>query len=146
MTFIRNHSKSNRLYWKQTLVPTAWIMVLTLIGIFGCVSEDEACDPGWMIQGYYCVPSPDSGISESGGAQLGEACEKSEECSEQASLCMNNPTSPDPGYCTIAECTVNPNDCPEGYHCCDLSIMSSSLPTACLNETDYQALSTMLGC
>jgi hypothetical protein len=91
-------------------------------------------------------PSPDRGQSSDGNADgaardsgaetgspdvgapaLGKSCKVHEDCDPAAPFCVVNF-----GYCTEQDCTTNPDSCPPGYTCMDLSVFLPGLPYACI--------------
>lgn len=89
------------------------------------------CEEGYRLaqDKIECVPveddestDTDSAVEDSGDlGGLGDPCTPAGgECEENAvaSTCGSNPLTGQ-GKCTIAGCAVNPDDCPEGWTCCD---------------------------
>jgi hypothetical protein len=124
------------------------LFVLALLAS-GCVSEEDACDPGMELIDGNCVPvnDDDGGTQDDGGngtdvdlpAGMGDACTTSDECSLDADYCAFNPMA-GTGYCTLQDCTTEPDDCPEGHCCFDFSIFGPDYPTACLTDEDCAAM------
>jgi len=57
---------------------------------------------------------------------MGEACETHDDCADyEADYCDGPPYIP--GYCTLSDCTVDPNDCPSDYICCALILAPESI-------------------
>lgn len=61
------------------------------------------------------------------------ACSETMPCTGEADFCNQVPGSPE-GVCTIQGCTIEPDDCPPGYVCFDLSVIVPTLPTICQQD------------
>jgi len=74
---------------------------------------------------------------------LGEVCKAEEDCAGfDADYCAMDPAAGE-GFCTITDCSPNPDDCPEGYLCCAFII--TSVPYFCTTEADHAAMGGMCG-
>jgi hypothetical protein len=125
---------------------------LLLIALGAC-DADEPCDEGFTYEQGSCVldapGTPDAGGSGSGGddaggsandagtnpdedggesacsealdAILGTDCTADDECNCAAPFCAIMPGQP-MGTCTVY-CNPDPDDCPDGYRCFDLSAL-----------------------
>lgn len=75
------------------------------------------------------APGPDG--SSGGIAGLGDTCAGDGDCDKDASYCAISPGQGS-GYCTVTGCdTEDPQSCPAGYYCLDLSIYGPGLPKMC---------------
>ncbi len=73
---------------------------------------------------------------------FGKYCTSDADCAGlEADHCAIDPETQD-GFCTVKNCTVQPNDCPVGYMCCD-SPESFGQPNACISQADYDTLHGM---
>ena len=52
---------------------------------------------------------------------LGEVCASDEDCECSAPLCAKSPFD-DYGFCTVGDCDVDNDECPDGYHCIEIAI------------------------
>ena len=60
-----------------------------------------------------------------------DPCTSNSDCNGEADYCLQ-PNYPDlNGNCTTQGCTLDPDNCPEGYLCLDLSVYLGGLPTVC---------------
>jgi hypothetical protein len=88
--------------------------------------NDTGRDAGWVPEG------------------LGEVCLtrgfETECIDHEASFCLVEPGETD-GYCTIGDCTVAPNDCPDGYKCCNMPV--EGMPNFCAIEDDFFKMGSM---
>ena len=99
---------------------------------------DGAGDLGPSADG--AAPGDSDDMPADGGAPaadqgdgLGDWCQKHGDCQGKADFCIVMPGATD-GYCTLQNCTAQPDDCPAGYTCLDLSQYVPNLPTACLKD------------
>lgn len=87
------------------------------------------------------VSDDDSGTADAGGNDagcpvddaLGESCQVDGDCACGAPYCAKMPGQ-SAGYCTVRDCNLMPDNCPDGYQCFDLSVFSAALPKACLEN------------
>lgn len=102
----------------------------------GVADEEDAADP--------------DGEDAEGGATgaisgLGTDCTAKEQCAGyKADYCTANPFEPQ-GYCTMQNCTADPDNCPPGYNCC-LSTNPTQFGDACLKTEKYKELKEMSLC
>lgn len=75
---------------------------------------------------------------------LGETCASQDECAGyDANVCFVVPGYVNVGFCTVTNCSSDPDDCPSGYGCCvteenvPLPDDSPLLPSMCLTEEYY---------
>jgi hypothetical protein len=118
-----------------------------------CISDDNRCGPGQIYitdveegKKYYCydpnaIPDagPETDAGEPGEDGLGEPCNDPSDCANySADYCAGQPGAE--GYCSISDCVVEPDSCPEGYHCCDFEINSDKF---CVTPEDLNAMGGM---
>ena len=118
------------------------LAVLALAGLTyaGCLLGDR-CGPDQVLQDGICVPvHTDGGSQTDGGLQydadltgLGETCSAHEDCPGSADFCAVYPGD-DTGYCTLQDCDLEENDCPDGYFCMDVSQYMPEYNTICVQE------------
>ncbi|MDD5306173.1 MAG: hypothetical protein PHU25_02520 [Deltaproteobacteria bacterium] len=134
-----------------------------LLLLIGCTpSDSERCQSGYLFhpENGSCQPiedggtdsetsnldagNPDAGNPDGGDTGdlptgLGESCTDNEQCADyEADYCAINPLTQE-GFCTVENCTVSPDDCPQGYRCCD-SPESYGQPNLCILPADYDTL------
>lgn len=82
---------------------------------------------------------PDGGLPDG----MGEPCtDGGGECDGlEADYCIINPMSGD-GYCTIQGCATDPDDCPDGYTCCDFPT-SFEIDNTCVTDADFKEMSSI---
>jgi hypothetical protein len=127
------------------------IFTLLLGGWAGCTPKDsERCGGPtyWNDEYKSCLPVTDAG--DDAGKQetlpegLGEPCTTlglESECADfEAAYCVKQPGKTR-GYCTLHECTPEPNDCPNGYRCCDMTV--PGMPNFCATTDDYFLMGSM---
>jgi hypothetical protein len=130
------------------------LTALTLVAS-GCIDEDKACGDMELVDGM-CIPKTqgtdtndppdtsdagaDAGADENADTEedglpagMGDVCTGDGTCTGEADFCALEPGAAE-GMCTVQGCTVEPNDCPAGYICFDLSIFAAGLPTICQAE------------
>ena len=118
-------------------------------------SEDDACGKGTVYRDGACHPasagtSSGTASSSDGGAgateggaptgaidpNFGAACQTADDCMGSTNYCV--PMSPfDSAYCSVQDC--NPGDpevCPAGWTCTDLSRFLPGSPWACARPID----------
>ncbi len=123
---------------------TRRFLILVPVGILamGCLPDDEercSGDYSWNPKTIGCdlekesngvtPPPSDAGDASPGETitGMGEVCFDSADCAGyEADICSVSPLSTD-GYCTVAECSNEPDNCPPGYRCC-VFINLDSLP------------------
>jgi hypothetical protein len=127
------------------------LIVLLILSATGCLDDDDICgDEMVRVKGGMCAPPPEistadtdtgtvdtsSVTSTNGGLPtgMGDACTSTANCTQEADYCAIDPTVSQEGICTVQGCTLNPDDCPTGYSCMDLSIFMAGLPTICTPE------------
>jgi hypothetical protein len=123
----------------HTMLHRATTLCLSLCSLLGCDAEDP-CDPGQRFEHGACIvalpmqdhdasidaarPSPPmdaaAACAQALEDALGMACAASSECGCAADYCAVMPGQT-VGYCTLAGCEAEADDCPSGYTCFDLS-------------------------
>lgn len=120
-------------------------------GTWSCTPQDnERCGGPtyWDDGNKSCLPVMDGGDDTNDMPELpegmGEPCTSlglEAECAEfDAAYCVLQPGK-SVGYCTLHECTAEPNDCPRGYRCCDFAV--ASMPNFCATTDDYFLMGSM---
>lgn len=92
-----------------------------------CIS---AADAAPLPDGDIGAPTSDGDL----GVALGATCLEGgfpSDCPAAAPFCVILPGNAT-GYCTLKDCTVDPNDCPEGHICLDLDKFEPGQPHACI--------------
>ncbi len=112
---------------------------LTVLTVLSCSeSSDKTCEGSGCdsATGYNGEEAPEG--SPSG---LGKLCESDDECAEhEADFCVIVPGSG--GYCSFDDCTIDPNDCPGGYLCCEYNLEGN--PRICLSPAKWDEYSDLL--
>ncbi len=132
------------------------VFLLILLVSLGCtIADEDRCISGYTwnpnTRGCYedtneapvdtssdTLGLPDSGAGEAGVGDgmnepsgFKESCVTQEDCaSYEANYCLKNPTTPDPGMCTVQNCNVG--ECPDQAKCCDCTTIT--LPVLCIPE------------
>lgn len=134
----------------------SWSTALLLLGLAGCSPTDgERCGAGFVWRDNTCFEDepidtdtgsaadagPDGG--DDGPTGMGEVCtEDGEECAGfEADYCAIQPGN-DEGYCTITGCAAAPDNCPDGYLCCDFPD-GFDIENFCVTEADFELMSSM---
>lgn len=87
-------------------------------------SSSEEC-----YAGYACETSENPTVCKRPPVGLNEPCENSEDCEDfEATWCDTFES----GTCQVENCTLAPDNCFEGYMCCNLPELLESLPTLCV--------------
>lgn len=138
---------------RQVSIPAVVLCVLVLLA--GCTpSDSERCGEGFTYQDGMCQPADDAGSADDtdsaeddggdGGdlpTGMGEICAGDEDCADyEADYCLMQPGD-DEGVCTVQNCSVDPDDCPDGYLCCDFTI--PSVPNFCVTDAQFAELGSM---
>jgi hypothetical protein len=80
-------------------------------------------EPDGAVQSTDAAVSEDAAAADAGApvpTGLGAACSQPSDCAQfDATYCESFQTH----QCMIEHCTVDPNDCPSGYECCDFSTL-----------------------
>ena len=102
--------------------------------LFACsCSDDDPCQDGACDTNYNGEEAPDG--SPTG---LGKLCTTEDGCAEyEANYCVFVPGVG--GYCSVKDCTLDPNDCPSGYRCCEYTF--EGYPTICLSPAKWDQYS-----
>lgn len=109
----------------------------------GCLGD--RCGDDQLLRGNTCISAADAAPRADGdrgvasgdgdaGEALGTECRRAgadSDCPGGASFCVILPGNT-VGYCTYRDCTVDPNDCPDGYICLDLDKFEPGQPHACI--------------
>jgi len=100
----------------------------------GCYEDtNQAVDTSGDTQGLADAGAGDAGGSDGMSEPSGfkESCFTQEDCaSYEANYCLKNPTTTDPGMCTVQDCAVG--TCPDNAKCCDCTTIT--LPVLCIPE------------
>ncbi len=121
-----------------------------------CIDDEDRCSDGQTLDSFWgaCVeetppePAADAGDTPDGGdtggeAVLGEACEADEDCAVyNADYCLILP-SDTKGFCSLKDCSNDPDDCPSGYACC-IAPDDAFYPTHCMAEEVFTDSGAML--
>jgi len=95
----------------------------------GCGMDDaDRCRPDMVYKNGACYPQG------AGPAGLGEACTNAEDCIlDGTDHCAINLGETE-GFCTIRDCSAEPDDCPTDWKCCNFadSINDLGYPDMCL--------------
>ena len=139
---------------RRTVV--GWIALLSLSSLWQGCANDATCDPGYQVRDGSCValsvPPPPSGDGGAGGASgedpsaceagepatgtFGRACQDGAshtDCACPAPICAIQPGQAT-GFCTQIHCDENPDACPAGWSCFDLSAIDPSYPSTCVQD------------
>ena len=107
----------------------------------------ERCGPGQEVFETVCVSvdaGPEAAATDdaaTGDAEgdavgpsvpVGGTCTDQPECVGETNVCIIVPGEPS-GYCSIQGCTMQPDNCPSGYACTDLTAFVPGL-FACLQQ------------
>ena len=136
--------------------PVAAVVICAALCTAGCTpSDSERCGDDFTYQDGMCQAdgdtdsSSDTGSGDDGGVDggddlptgMGEVCAGEEDCAGyEADYCLMQPGD-DEGVCTVQDCSVDPDDCPDGYICCDFSI--PAVPNFCATDEQYAELGSM---
>jgi hypothetical protein len=137
------------------------VFVFFLSGAYGCLSSNR-CGEGYITDSEKgCIPADEGDtvgdgsvadavedaltddttddaeggeeeIAEDPFKDLGKTCTAQEDCTLQASACVIMPGAAE-GYCSMPECTLDPDNCPEGYYCFDATQVGQDV-TICLKK------------
>ena len=138
-----------------------WLTCCALLGCLlsqaGCIGR--RCSPGQILaEDGNCVVVPEAGSATDGAGDsrptdnhaesrptdnhadlannLNESCQESgpasKDCHGIATFCVVLPGN-SVGYCTLQDCTLNPDNCPKGFSCLDLSQYVAGLPLVCIS-------------
>jgi len=139
----------------QPLALVAPVALCSALVTWSCTPEDsERCGDDYTYQDGMCQPlgdtdsSSDSDTDDAGAdggdelpSGMGEVCAGEEDCAGyEADYCLIQ-MGEEEGVCTIQDCSVDPDDCPDGYLCCDFSI--PSVPNFCATDERFADLGTM---
>ena len=118
---------------------------LIFLVVVACApTADERCGGPTKWEDKTCMPveEPEAGVALPEG--LDEACLTmglETECVEyEAEYCLVEPGKPE-GYCTMADCTVEPDDCPPGFKCCDITV--KGIVNFCAKTKDFFSMGSM---
>ena len=114
------------------------LLALLVVAGAGCgIDDEDRCGEGYEFVDETCME-----IVESQGG-LGDPCNLDEDCTaEEVNFCAKDPTQPDvPGLCTIKDCIVDPDSCPDEYKCCNLPQQYNDFgfPYFCMPQEAYDA-------
>lgn len=141
----------------RTVLPFA---LAALAAFAGCtVSEEDACADDLIYEDGACRPKPagnagsasssdggappsDGGAPPSDGGEppasgegtFGDTCEEHTDCGSPTDYCAKSPVAPP--YCTAAGCDGEPDICPEGWSCFDVSQFSPGEPWICMQPLE----------
>jgi hypothetical protein len=129
------------------MTPRALTLMLFLAtsSMLGCEHEDPCDESVSAGPGACAQPGTDSGqntdedsgsVGDSGSGlpSLGTECTTSgapSECGADAPYCVKSPFEA-VGYCSIADCSTDDDQCPDGYTCYVLGI--GSVPPYCAKD------------
>ena len=117
-----------------------------------CVpADEERCGDGyfWDSEDKTCYEEVDTAATPDAGdagdkdvVGLGDVCSQDgSECQgKEADFCAIQPGAP-AGYCTIKNCSAEPDDCPAGYRCCVFS--TDAIPDFCATQEQYDLMGSM---
>jgi hypothetical protein len=136
------------------------LMILSMLSVLACLDESKMCgDKMDIMDDGSCAPrhdetkdteltqtpNSDAGADDAGADTeentegdglpkgMDDVCSDSAPCTGEADFCNQTPGEPE-GVCTIQGCTLDPDDCPAGYNCFDLSVFLATLPTICQQD------------
>ncbi|MCP4602244.1 MAG: hypothetical protein GY847_17290 [Proteobacteria bacterium] len=129
---------------KFTSILTILVFQFSLFLNVACIDESDPCGIGMNLVNGGCLADKEDDEDDAGSnvdsglpSGMGEPCIDHSKCTDQADFCTSNPFT-DKGYCSIKDCTLEPNDCPEGYRCFDPSVFIPDQPTVCITEEEYE--------
>jgi len=135
---------------RYTAIP--WYLVWTIF-IASCIEGNDRCgDLTWNESFVSCIGEADTEPSDTnpdegdGGADTGtdeaappileEECEEDADCAVyHADYCLKVDAAT-PGFCTLRNCSPEPDNCPDGYVCC-LSAMPTFFEDHCMPADVY---------
>jgi hypothetical protein len=144
-----------------TLAKTVFVIAGALAVVSCTVGEDKcgkgfkeklgACAKVTATGGRTSVASTDADLDALGEENqpetvsgLHDSCQDQSDCANKgADYCAVDPTT-GIGFCTIKDCTVNPDSCPGEYLCCKLPEMLK-FPNMCLPPDTYENAKASLG-
>lgn len=103
--------------------------LLTSVVATGCEIDDPCPGEGEEVSQNLCRRVATDASMPDGGGALGDTCTGDTGCGTDAPYCAKSPFDAE-GFCTLRDCTVSPNDCPDGY-VCDDSAVQFGAPTYC---------------
>lgn len=130
---------------RQVLTAALAGLLLAVALVLGACDGGEKCDPGQRYDHGLCyVASPDGTAASTDAASgeggpdggtagqtaFGATCGDSSECAAPTDWCAMQPGQTE-GYCTETGCLDQPDECPDGWACTDLSIYQEGLPAIC---------------
>jgi hypothetical protein len=124
-------------------MPASRLVIVFALAL-GCVASGcilgERCGPDEDFQDGLCVRVESDGGRADGTTHqdsdqtgLGQECTGGASCPVLAPVCVILPGQ-QTGYCTLEECSLEPDDCPHGYYCMDISAYKPEYTTICLKE------------
>jgi hypothetical protein len=128
-----------------SMTQRAWLLVaLTCAALTACDHEDPcdkdvsagpgACKAGGGSDAAMDANTDASSDTDAGGettATLGADCQTDPDCGSDAPFCAKSPFDM-VGYCTLRDCDVNNDACPDGYMCLDLGF--GGVPPFCSRQ------------
>jgi len=126
---------------------TNLIVVLGCLSIaISCVDADDRCgDYEWNPAKRACH-IPDDTVASGNDTesdsdltpQMAAPCDADADCAQyNTDYCLI--VAPDPGFCTLKNCTSLPNGCPTGYVCC-VSVFTNMFVDHCMPEDAFDEL------
>jgi hypothetical protein len=133
-----------------------WGIATSFLGSWGCANQAK-CDPGYELEGSRCarvapaVPDDPAGTSGAGGetsepgacdpsaspvVEFGTTCHDGvnhSDCGCPAPVCAIQAGATE-GFCTQIDCVRQPEVCPSGWSCFDLSAIDPSYPPICVAQ------------
>ncbi|MBN2717612.1 MAG: hypothetical protein JXX14_17300 [Deltaproteobacteria bacterium] len=116
--------------------------LIWLMFALSCADNDNRCgDYELDTSGVSCIVPQDTAIVDTNDTSpppvLGEACASDADCTQyNADYCVLIPGTAE-GFCSVRDCTVSPDSCPDEYTCCD-TINKNDWPIHCM-PTDFYA-------
>ena len=108
---------------------------IALLLVAACEPESERCDPDqrYSYGLCYAIDAPPLPVDAAPGSYLhfGDVCTGDPDCAAPTDFCAKYPSDPT-GYCTRTGCLADPNRCPAGWSCYDLSVILAGLPAICV--------------
>jgi hypothetical protein len=128
------------------------VALAALISSLATACVEDRCSEGEYYSGNKCWEidtETDTGTDEGDAGAVGDAGEEMPTCMGQACTgpgtgcegCEADYCAWDPinelGACTVQDCATAPDDCPDGYTCCDF-MEGLAFPNFCMPDTDWQ--------
>ena len=102
-----------------------------------CMPDEEGLcarpDAGRVVADASQGDAGQPGCTADDSGALGDPCTTDADCGCPADYCVLAPGAGE-GYCSVTGCVEDPELCPNGYACTDLSRFSPELPSVCSPE------------